>query len=63
MTEEEFKKACVKLAEQQERLGEHRKRLEDSGITGEKLTKAMQPLETFVLQLQEEIESHKESKV
>ena len=61
-TETEYQKARSAVMQQKARLEDHRARLQDSGLKGSALKKAMQPLETFAIQLEEEVQSYERLK-
>ena len=60
--ETEYKEAVARLAEERNRLGEHRSRLKESGLTDEEIKRVIDPMELFHLQLKEEVESYERLK-
>ena len=56
--ENEYKQAVERLAEEQKRLVEHRARLQEAGRSKEEIKRVIDPMESFHLQLQEEVESY-----
>jgi len=60
--ETEYKQAVARLAEERNRLGEHRSRLKESGLTDEEIKRVIDPMESFHLQLKEEVESYERLK-
>ncbi len=60
--ETEYQEACRRIREEQQRLEEHRARLEGMGISGEDLKRALDPLRAFHEQLAEEVESYERLK-
>src|SRR6266852_4604267 len=60
--ETEYKEAVARLAEERNRLGEHRSRLKESGLTDEEIKRVIDPMESFHLQLKEEVESYERLK-
>jgi ribosome-binding protein aMBF1 (putative translation factor) len=57
-----YKEAVARLAEERNRLGEHRSRLKESGLTDEEIKRVIDPMESFHLQLKEEVESYERLK-
>ena len=60
--ETEYKEAVARLAEERSRLGEHRARLKESGLADEEIKRVIDPMESFHLQLKEEVESYERLK-
>lgn len=56
--ETEYKEAVARLAEERSRLAEHRARLKEAGLSDEEVKRVIDPMESFHLQLQEEVESY-----
>lgn len=61
-TEREYKAAVQRLTEERQRLEEHRKRLEAEGVDAAGIKRVLDPLRSFHLQLQEEVESYERLK-
>jgi DNA-directed RNA polymerase specialized sigma subunit len=51
-----------RLSEEQKRLGEHRARLKETGLTDEEIKRVIDPMESFYLQFKEEVESYERLK-
>ena len=60
--EAEYQNASARLREGQVRLAEHRARLEAAGMSKEEVKWAIDPIESFHLQLKEEVESYERLK-
>ena len=60
--ENEYKEAVGRLAEEDKRLAEHRARLREAGLTDEEIKRVIDPIESFHLQLREEVESYERLK-
>jgi ribosome-binding protein aMBF1 (putative translation factor) len=60
--ESEYKEAVGRLAEEQKRLTEHRVRLKEAGLSDEEIKRVIDPMESFHLQLKEEVESYERLK-
>lgn len=60
--ETEYKEAVARLAEERKRLSEHRARLKETGLTDEEIKRVIDPMESFHLQLKEEVESYERLK-
>src|SRR5436309_953958 len=56
--ETEYKEAVARLAEEQSRLVEHRQRLSAAGLSEDEIKRVVDPMESFHLQLKEEVESY-----
>lgn len=60
--ESEYKEAVGRLADEQKRLTEHRVRLKEAGLSDEEIKRVIDPMESFHLQLAEEVESYERLK-
>ncbi|MBI3467224.1 MAG: helix-turn-helix transcriptional regulator [Planctomycetes bacterium] len=60
--ESEYKEAVARLADERERLAEHRRRLKQAGLAKDEIKRVIDPMESFHLQLQEEVESYERLK-
>ena len=60
--ETEYKGAVARLADERNRLAEHRARLKEAGLTDEQIKRVIDPMESFHLQLAEEVESYERLK-
>ncbi|MBX3181082.1 MAG: helix-turn-helix transcriptional regulator [Polyangiaceae bacterium] len=60
--EAEYQEALSRLEEERQRLGEHRDRLAEMGLSEEELKRALDPLRSFHLQLEEEVQSYERLK-
>jgi len=60
--ENEYREAVQRSRQEQSRLADHAKHLESLGLTDEQLARALQPLHSFHLQLEEEIASYERLK-
>src|SRR5580700_4523623 len=56
--ENEYKEAVDRLREERRRLTEHRKRLKETGLGAAEIKRVIDPIESFHLQLVEEVESY-----
>jgi hypothetical protein len=56
--QEEYQEASQRLAQESLRLGEHRVRLKEAGLGDEEIKRVVDPIESFHLQLQEEVEAY-----
>jgi len=54
----EYQEAVARLEEERIRLDEQRKQLEASGLSPDQIKRAVDPMESFHLQLAEEVESY-----
>ena len=54
----EYREAMARLTEESVRLVGHRERLKQSGLSAEELQRVMDPMDSFHLQLQEEVDSY-----
>ncbi len=61
-SESEYKEAVQRLAEEKKRLTEHRARLKEAGLSKEEIKRVIDPMESFHLQLREEVESYERLK-
>jgi hypothetical protein len=60
--ETEYREAVRRQKEERERLAGHEARLKTVGLSGEELRRALDPLRSFHLQLEEEIERYERLK-
>jgi hypothetical protein len=60
--ETEYQEAVRRQKEERERLAEHKTRLRKAGLAADELRRALDPLRSFHLQLEEEIESYERLK-
>ena len=56
--ETEYQEASARLAEERQRLSEHRTRLREAGLVDDEIKRVVDPMESFHLQLQEEVQSY-----
>jgi hypothetical protein len=56
--EAEYQKAVRRLADQQKRFDGHRKSLDEAGLTEDQRQRVLDPIESFQLQLKEEVASY-----
>lgn len=56
--EAEYQHASARLLEERRRLSEHRARLKEAGLGDDEVKRVIDPIESFHLQLQEEVESY-----
>lgn len=56
--ETEYKEAVARLRAEQERLKDHAERLKETGLSPEEIKRVIDPMESFHLQLKEEVESY-----
>src|ERR1035438_3103006 len=61
-TETEYKAASARVADERNRLADHRMRLKEAGLSDEEIKRAADPIESFHLQLKEEVESYERLK-
>lgn len=61
-SEQEYQKALDRLKTDKEVLERQRKQLRELGLEGEELERALQPMESFHQQLQEEVEAYERMK-
>ncbi|SPF50775.1 conserved hypothetical protein [Candidatus Sulfopaludibacter sp. SbA4] len=60
--ETEYQEASARLAEERNRLADRRSRLKEAGLGDEEIKRVIDPMESFHLQLQEEVESYERLK-
>ena len=60
--EAEYQVASARLAEERTRLGDHRARLKEAGLKDNEIKRVIDPMESFHLQFQEEVESYERLK-
>jgi hypothetical protein len=60
--EAEYQEASTRLAEEHTRLAEHRARLKEAELKDDEIKRVIDPMESFHLQLQEEVESYEQLK-
>ncbi|MFG0284112.1 MAG: helix-turn-helix transcriptional regulator [Phycisphaerales bacterium JB039] len=60
--ETEYREAVARLAEERRRIAEHRARLAQTGLTPDEVKRVIDPIESFHLQLAEEVESYERLK-
>ena len=60
--EAEYQEASKRLTEELQRLDEHRARLKDTGLSDIEIKRVIDPLESFHLQLREEVEAYERLK-
>ncbi len=60
--ENEYQEASRRLCDERERLAEHRKRLEETGLAADEVKRVLDPLRSFHEQLAEEVESYERLK-
>jgi ribosome-binding protein aMBF1 (putative translation factor) len=60
--ETEYQEASTRLAGERNRLAEHRARLKEAGLGDEEIKRVIDPMESFHLQLKEEVESYERLK-
>lgn len=60
--EAEYQEASARLADERQRLADHRARLKDVGLSDEEIKRVIDPMESFHLQLKEEVESYERLK-
>ena len=60
--ETEYQEASARLAEERKRLADHRARLQEAGLGEEEIKRVIDPIESFHLQLKEEVESYERLK-
>lgn len=60
--EAEYCQAVSRLNDERARLAEHRKRLTETGLSPEEIERVIEPVESFHLQLREEVESYERLK-
>ena len=60
--EKEYQEASARLAEERNRLADHRTMLKEAGLNDEEIKRVVDPMESFHLQLQEEVDSYERLK-
>jgi ribosome-binding protein aMBF1 (putative translation factor) len=60
--ETEYQEASARLIEERDRLADHRARLKKAGLSRAEIKRVIDPMESFHLQLQEEVESYERLK-
>ena len=61
-SETEYQQAVARLTDEQKRLTDHRARLKATGLKDEEIKRVTDPMESFHLQLKEEVESYERLK-
>ena len=61
-SETEYQEASARLAEERQRLAEHKARLKQAGLAEDEVKRVIDPMESFHLQLREEVESYERLK-
>lgn len=56
--ENEYREAVARLKDERARLNEQKQNLKETGLTDEEIKRAIDPLESFHQQLQEEVDSY-----
>lgn len=60
--ETEYQEASARLTDERRRLTEHRARLKEAGLSDLEIKRVIDPMESFHLQLEEEVESYERLK-
>jgi Mg2+ and Co2+ transporter CorA len=60
--EAEYQEASGRLSDERNRLADHRARLREAGLSDEEIKRVTDPMESFHLQLKEEVESYERLK-
>src|SRR5271168_3353300 len=60
--ETEYQEASARVADERNRLADHRNRLKETGLSDEEIKRVVDPMESFHLQLKEEVESYERLK-
>lgn len=60
--ETEYQEAFARLTQERQRLAQHRTRLREAGLSEEEIKRVIDPMESFHLQLHEEVESYERLK-
>jgi ribosome-binding protein aMBF1 (putative translation factor) len=60
--ETEYQEAAARLTEERNRLADHRARLKQAGLSKEEIKRVIDPMESFHLQLEDEVESYERLK-
>ena len=58
----EYQEAATRLTDERNRLADHRARLKQAGLSKEEIKRVVDPMESFHLQLEEEVESYERLK-
>lgn len=58
----EYREAVARLGDERSRLAEHRARLKEAGLADDEIKRVIDPIESFHLQLKEEVESYERLK-
>jgi ribosome-binding protein aMBF1 (putative translation factor) len=61
-SEAEYQEAIQRLDGERQRLAEHRERLAEAGLAADEIKRVIDPMESFHLQLTEEVESYERLK-
>jgi len=61
-SEAEYQQASARLAEERKRLADHRARLREAGLGDDEIKRVIDPMESFHLQLKDEVESYERLK-
>jgi len=56
--ESEYREALTRMEEERKRLADHRARLKHTGLSQQEVKRVMYPMESFQLQLREEVEGY-----
>ena len=56
--ESEYREAVQRVTQEKDRLDEHRKHLKEAGLTADQVSKALEPVRAFHLQLVEEVAAY-----
>src|SRR6478735_7227581 len=56
--EAEYQEASTRLSDERKRLRDHRARLREAGLAADEIKRVMDPMESFHLQLKEEVEAY-----
>jgi DNA-directed RNA polymerase specialized sigma subunit len=57
-TDTEYEQALTRLLDEKKRLSEHESAMKDAGLDASQLKRAMDPLRSFIMQLEEEVEAY-----
>jgi ribosome-binding protein aMBF1 (putative translation factor) len=60
--ETEYQEASARVTDERNRLADHRARLKEAGLSDEEIKRVVDPIESFHLQLKEEVESYERLK-
>ena len=61
--EAEYQEASKRLGEEAQRLAQHRVRLKEAGLDDTEIKRVIDPLESFHLQLSEEVDAYERSDI